>query len=206
MLQWKEEFTAWITIDGKEAVEYDVQTSEDNKTVTCWIASELGKKFTICWKKLPTTPRSAGSHQIDGNDCGGTRACEQERRRRASSSSTLSLQDLGLMNCYIPFTKSLRRPTRQWNAPSPPQLKRKASAELPREQTPDDSEELAALEEVKTLRVRGETPNIGSEASDQAREEPRIKDEDGDVIDLTQNTSRSKKGKGDAKRPFISGR
>lgn len=37
------EFKAWITIDGKEAVEYDVQTSEDQKTVTCWIASELGK-------------------------------------------------------------------------------------------------------------------------------------------------------------------
>ena len=42
MLHWKE-FSAWVTIDGKEVVEYDVETSEDEKTVTCWIASELGK-------------------------------------------------------------------------------------------------------------------------------------------------------------------
>lgn len=34
-------FSAWITIDGVKAEELDVQATEN--TVTCWIASEVGK-------------------------------------------------------------------------------------------------------------------------------------------------------------------
>lgn len=49
-------FSAWITIDGVEATEYDVVTSDDKKTVTCWIASELGKVRTILLTQ--SSPRS----------------------------------------------------------------------------------------------------------------------------------------------------
>jgi hypothetical protein len=42
MLHWQE-FSAWVTIEGVEAPEYAVEVSEDEKTVTCWIPSELGK-------------------------------------------------------------------------------------------------------------------------------------------------------------------
>jgi hypothetical protein len=42
MLHWKE-FSAWVTIEGVEAQEYAVEVSEDEKTVTCWTPSELGK-------------------------------------------------------------------------------------------------------------------------------------------------------------------
>ena len=45
------EFRCWVEIEGEEAKEYDVQQAKDNKgvaTVTCWIASEVGKvKKTI---------------------------------------------------------------------------------------------------------------------------------------------------------------
>ncbi|KAJ7212934.1 hypothetical protein GGX14DRAFT_445715 [Mycena pura] len=70
MLQWKE-FTAWVSIEGKEAKEYDVKTSEKQKTVTCWIASELGKKLAINWtNKKYSSHDTAGYVTIDGIECG----------------------------------------------------------------------------------------------------------------------------------------
>ncbi|KAJ7467185.1 hypothetical protein FB451DRAFT_1093244, partial [Mycena latifolia] len=69
-LHWKE-FSAWITIDGKEAPELDVETSEDEKTVTCWIASELGKTFSVCWKNASYYHDTCGQVKTDGIACGG---------------------------------------------------------------------------------------------------------------------------------------
>lgn len=39
---------AWITIDGSEAhaTEYSVETDDEENTITCWIASEVGKVNT----------------------------------------------------------------------------------------------------------------------------------------------------------------
>ncbi|KAF7357818.1 hypothetical protein MVEN_00827800 [Mycena venus] len=73
MLHWNE-YSAWVTIDGEDAVEYDVQTSEDDKTVTCWIASELGKKFSISWKDSSSTSSVdvMGYLTVDGIYCGGS--------------------------------------------------------------------------------------------------------------------------------------
>ncbi|RDB20256.1 hypothetical protein Hypma_012581 [Hypsizygus marmoreus] len=42
-------FKAWITVDNIELPEHSVQISADGKQVTCWIASEAGKNFTVCW-------------------------------------------------------------------------------------------------------------------------------------------------------------
>lgn len=42
MLQYKE-FSAWIVIEGEEAQEFNVEASEDEKKVSCWIPSEVGK-------------------------------------------------------------------------------------------------------------------------------------------------------------------
>jgi len=90
-------------------------------------------------------------------------------------------------------------------APPPPQLKRKASAEPPpRAQTPDDSEALADLEEARILREKLRA----LEAKLSKREKkPRIKEEPGAVVDLTQGSSRSKskRVKLEEKRPFIPG-
>nr|GAT55852.1 predicted protein [Mycena chlorophos] len=48
MPSWNDgESRAWITIAGVETDEYDIQVNEDSRTVTCWIASELGKLRTL---------------------------------------------------------------------------------------------------------------------------------------------------------------
>ena len=47
MLTYRE-FSYWVEIQGKRVTEYDVQETKDDQgvaTVTCWIASEIGKVF-----------------------------------------------------------------------------------------------------------------------------------------------------------------
>jgi len=88
-------------------------------------------------------------------------------------------------------------------APSPPQLKRKASAEPlpppPRAQTPDDSEALADLEEAKVLREKLNEYQAKLSALESKRlkkeKKPGVKREASDVIDLTQDSSRGKRVK-----------
>ncbi|KAF7376502.1 hypothetical protein MSAN_00066100 [Mycena sanguinolenta] len=46
MLQCQE-FAAWVSIDGTDAPEYGIEVSEDRKSVTCWIASEVGKGASL---------------------------------------------------------------------------------------------------------------------------------------------------------------
>ncbi|KAJ7141255.1 hypothetical protein C8R44DRAFT_866887 [Mycena epipterygia] len=70
MLIWKE-FSAWISIDGTEAAEYGIETSEDEKTVTCWIASELGKKFSVNWTNASFYETTSGLVDMDGHQCQG---------------------------------------------------------------------------------------------------------------------------------------
>ncbi|KAJ7782352.1 hypothetical protein DFH07DRAFT_321222 [Mycena maculata] len=65
------QFSAWICIDGKEAPEYEVVTSDDTKTVTCYIPSELGKKFTVHWTNASYRGTTSGQVKMDGNACGG---------------------------------------------------------------------------------------------------------------------------------------
>jgi hypothetical protein len=92
--------------------------------------------------------------------------------------------------------------------------------------TPDDSEELTDLQETRVLRVRhffikaipqrAQPDSLSSCFGIQEKlnaleakllkrgKKPRVKDEGG-VIDLTQDSSRSKRAKVEGKRPFISG-
>ncbi|KAJ7020007.1 hypothetical protein C8F04DRAFT_925977, partial [Mycena alexandri] len=66
------EFSAWVSIDGeKEASEYNVEISDDKETATCWIASELGKKFSVNWTNSSYRGDTLGSVKMDGNSCGG---------------------------------------------------------------------------------------------------------------------------------------
>ncbi|KAJ7267542.1 hypothetical protein B0H12DRAFT_114284 [Mycena haematopus] len=70
MLQCKG-FAAWVSIDGTEAPEYGVEISEDQKSVTCWIPSELGKKFSVNWKNTSHNGDTRGRVFMDGTMCGG---------------------------------------------------------------------------------------------------------------------------------------
>ncbi|KAF8199826.1 hypothetical protein K438DRAFT_1966188 [Mycena galopus ATCC 62051] len=65
------EFSAWVSIDGTEAPEYGVEIAEDQKSVTCWIASELGKKFSVDWTNKSYSGQTCGTVYMDGNFCGG---------------------------------------------------------------------------------------------------------------------------------------
>ncbi|KAJ7661652.1 hypothetical protein B0H17DRAFT_1212208 [Mycena rosella] len=62
-------FSAWIAIDGVKASEFDVQTA--GKTATCWIPSEVGKKFSVHWSNLSVAGMTGGRVLVDGNDCDG---------------------------------------------------------------------------------------------------------------------------------------
>ncbi|KAF9260070.1 hypothetical protein L218DRAFT_963008 [Marasmius fiardii PR-910] len=50
MIALDDNFSAWITIDGQALQEYGVDVSQEARTVTCWIASELGKEYEVNWK------------------------------------------------------------------------------------------------------------------------------------------------------------
>ncbi|KAJ6498915.1 hypothetical protein C8R45DRAFT_980354 [Mycena sanguinolenta] len=66
------EFAAWVTIEGTEAPEYGVEVSEDQKCVTCWIASEVGKKFSVHWKNTSYYDSvTRGRVYMDGTLCAG---------------------------------------------------------------------------------------------------------------------------------------
>ncbi|KAJ7049704.1 hypothetical protein C8F01DRAFT_1238233 [Mycena amicta] len=67
------DFSAWISIDGAAVPEYDVQTSvEDNLAiVSCWIPSEVGKKFSVKWRNEAHPQDTGGFVKMDGTRCGG---------------------------------------------------------------------------------------------------------------------------------------
>ncbi|KAJ7049918.1 hypothetical protein C8F01DRAFT_1180940, partial [Mycena amicta] len=74
MLQWQD-FSACINIEGKEAVEYQVQiTEEEEKTplITCCIASELGKEFSVKWTCKSCPRKVCGDISMDGTFCTGS--------------------------------------------------------------------------------------------------------------------------------------
>ncbi|KAF7322036.1 hypothetical protein MKEN_00726400 [Mycena kentingensis (nom. inval.)] len=64
-------FKAWITIDGVELNEYEVETLEQDGVVTCWIASELGKNFKVHIKNIAYEGELQANVYVDGIDCYG---------------------------------------------------------------------------------------------------------------------------------------
>ncbi|KAH7921590.1 hypothetical protein BV22DRAFT_1122042 [Leucogyrophana mollusca] len=71
------DFSASVVVDGVELEEYGVTHAVPrggNQTVTCWIASEEGKKFAIRWKCWSRIRKDAcsGKVSVDGNPCRGT--------------------------------------------------------------------------------------------------------------------------------------
>ncbi|KAL0953201.1 hypothetical protein HGRIS_004456 [Hohenbuehelia grisea] len=63
-------FSAWITVDGESAIEYDV-AQEGHNTVTCWIPSKVGKEFVVHWKDSARLITTSGQVKIDGKGMGG---------------------------------------------------------------------------------------------------------------------------------------
>ncbi|KAF7981298.1 hypothetical protein HWV62_34219 [Athelia sp. TMB] len=59
-------FSAWIDCGGSELHPYAVERSADGTAVTCWVASEAGKEFTVCWTREQTKKDLACHLAIDG--------------------------------------------------------------------------------------------------------------------------------------------
>ncbi|KAJ7592538.1 hypothetical protein C8J56DRAFT_822442 [Mycena floridula] len=72
MLQF-EEFSAWIDVDASEAKEYSTVVDDDGlvPTITCWIASESGKEFTVNWKDSTLHSAITGDVRVDGRAVNG---------------------------------------------------------------------------------------------------------------------------------------
>ncbi|KAF7315897.1 hypothetical protein MIND_00106300 [Mycena indigotica] len=65
-------FEATIRVDGQTTDEYACEVSADRATVTCWIASQLGKEFSVYWRRDRShREHSVGYVQVDGNPCAG---------------------------------------------------------------------------------------------------------------------------------------
>ncbi|KAJ7680811.1 hypothetical protein DFH06DRAFT_1164247 [Mycena polygramma] len=75
-------FSAWITIDGAEVSELDVRTARKN--VTCWIPSEVGKRFSVHWSNHSVPGLTGGRVLVDGRNCDGQVLA---RKRRPTSTS-----------------------------------------------------------------------------------------------------------------------
>ncbi|OAX38689.1 hypothetical protein K503DRAFT_856536 [Rhizopogon vinicolor AM-OR11-026] len=72
MLKYQE-YTAWISVDGQPLENYAVETSQATNEVTCWIASEAGKEFSVHCQDTSITRANAIAVDvtIDGQDFGG---------------------------------------------------------------------------------------------------------------------------------------
>ncbi|GJE87138.1 hypothetical protein PsYK624_032210 [Phanerochaete sordida] len=63
-------FTVWIDCEDKELPEYEVQV-EDENTVSCYIASEVGKEFKIGWINKSPLAQCVVACYMDGRPVGG---------------------------------------------------------------------------------------------------------------------------------------
>ncbi|KAK2460249.1 hypothetical protein APHAL10511_007638 [Amanita phalloides] len=65
-------FIANIEVDKNALPEYDVRVEDNEKLVSCWVPSEAGKTFSVCWQNLePSTTDTGGDVTIDGISVGG---------------------------------------------------------------------------------------------------------------------------------------
>jgi hypothetical protein len=59
-----ENFRAWVSCDGVSIPVYSVDTIEEEgtKIMTCWIASQSGKRFEVHWRNLDPIYSSSGMY------------------------------------------------------------------------------------------------------------------------------------------------
>ncbi|KAJ3501918.1 hypothetical protein NLJ89_g9124 [Agrocybe chaxingu] len=78
-------FCAWISVDERELLEYAVEHSEDQLSVTCWIASEEGKAFVINWKDTVRVENSMGRINRKGYRKDATKERDYAQQRGAAT-------------------------------------------------------------------------------------------------------------------------
>jgi len=65
-------FEAWIAVDDTPLTQYNVETDSTSNSATSWIPSEVGKAFSVNWKRLVQSSGSeAGWVKLDGESAKG---------------------------------------------------------------------------------------------------------------------------------------
>lgn len=96
MLTYKE-FSAWIEIEGEEAKEYGIQQSRDDEgvaNITCWIASENDKKFTIHWMDSVASTATLVNTSVDGRPTQHNSINRIGKSNRKISTKGFSISDM----------------------------------------------------------------------------------------------------------------
>ncbi|TFK69681.1 hypothetical protein BDN72DRAFT_840044 [Pluteus cervinus] len=65
-------FTAWIEVNGEHLPEFGPIVSDDSETVSCWVPSEAGKEFAVCWNDSNLEYVLDGCVEVDGKWCGSS--------------------------------------------------------------------------------------------------------------------------------------
>ncbi|KAJ3516565.1 hypothetical protein NLJ89_g1031 [Agrocybe chaxingu] len=61
------DYSAWVKVAGEEVEHHSIEVNEEKKLVSCWIASEEGKAFTIDVEKLQVNYPCVFYLFVDGN-------------------------------------------------------------------------------------------------------------------------------------------
>ncbi|KAG6832646.1 hypothetical protein H0H87_001019 [Tephrocybe sp. NHM501043] len=81
-------FTAWVTVDDQELPQYGLEVNLDAKRAVCWIPSQAGKAFTVCWRDLLGIVPSVGYLAIDGMPCGAKHIYSSAQKPRGRVDTT----------------------------------------------------------------------------------------------------------------------
>ncbi|KAF4614040.1 hypothetical protein D9613_007440 [Agrocybe pediades] len=60
-------YSAWIEVDGKRLPEYQIKYSGEGKQASCYIPSELGKEFVICYEDNLRAIATIADAKVDGS-------------------------------------------------------------------------------------------------------------------------------------------
>ncbi|KIO14645.1 hypothetical protein M404DRAFT_991405 [Pisolithus tinctorius Marx 270] len=64
------DFSAQVVVEGEDVKEYEITVNSSGTRATCWIASEVGKKFSVKWRCHSTErPACQGVLTVDGIRC-----------------------------------------------------------------------------------------------------------------------------------------
>lgn len=103
-------YEVWIRVDGEKLPEYGMLNNSASGTteITCWIPSEVGKAFEICYKDSIRAFATGTSIVMDGNLCHGAGLILLSRQEKPlSKSDTLVHRGVTVSNdSYRPFVFS----------------------------------------------------------------------------------------------------
>ncbi|KAH6913431.1 hypothetical protein BKA70DRAFT_721459 [Coprinopsis sp. MPI-PUGE-AT-0042] len=75
-----DDIRAWIEVDGRELPSYFAKVHEKRGRVECYVPSEEGKTFAICWQNLHRSTDTGTRLVVDGVNVKGTRLHPFTRR------------------------------------------------------------------------------------------------------------------------------